>query len=162
MPVTEAADPGAKAGVSLLARIDAWLADAAWPAVDAGPDRPPDALDLELSVRSESWRTLAPAALAQLHRLRKKVEVSRSLYRFYRADLSHPEGLARLSGAGAQRVCVLFVKAALVQRDPRFLNSALKMVDGVLIQEDCAMPLPVQALVGAALDHLVPWTAMKR
>ncbi len=146
-----------KGGIpELVARIDAWLAAGA--AVTTAGEAPCDGsdVDLETALHTPSWSNLGRDAEAPFDRLRKKVEVARRLCRCYAPDLSRCTEPAPLSEAAVARLCGLLLKAALVWRDLRYLNSALKLLDGVLEREDCAFPDELRALAGETLDCLVP------
>lgn len=139
-------------------QIDDWLASAA---IDRSPLALQDGgngqlFDLEAQLFTLSWSNLAPGVEVPFDRLRKKVEVARKLYRYYLPDLSYPAAPTVLSAPAVRRLCGLLLKAALIQRDARFLNSALKLLDGVLERDDCEFPLELRLLASATLDTLVP------
>lgn len=142
--------------VELLARIDAWVAVATTCPVARGDTGQPPVLDLEPSLHTADWWALTPQAEAHLDRLRKKIEVARRLCRYYLPDLSRAAAPAPLSATGAQRLCALLLRAAVLRRDARYLNSALKLLDGVLGRDDLAFPAELGALAHATLDALAP------
>jgi hypothetical protein len=141
---------------ALIVRLDAWMALDG----NAGEREPGSATegvyDLEIELFQPDWDGPAAERLAQLDRLRKKVEVARKLYRFYLPDLSRPAGTQVLSAAAVRYLCALMLKAALVGHDARFLNSALKLLDGVLEREDCDFPDELRSLARGAFEVLVP------
>ncbi|WP_141211483.1 hypothetical protein [Rhodoferax sp. TH121] len=114
--------------------------------------------DLESALYDPAWHELNPAMEVQLDRIRKKIEVPRKLYRLYLADLSRPATSTLLSSAAVQRLSVLLLKAALIWHDARYLNSALKLVDGVLERDDCVFREDVRALAISTLNAMVPPT----
>jgi len=111
--------------------------------------------DLETQLHTVSWSNLAPEVEVPFDRLRKKIEVARKLYRYYQPDLSRPAAPTALSAPAVRRLCGLLIKAALIWRDARFLNSALKLLDGVLGRDDCEFPQELRLLAGATLDVLM-------
>lgn len=141
---------------ALLARLEAWTAlERGAGAQEPGPVAE-GAYDLEIELFRPGWDGPTTERLAQLDRLRKKVEVARRLYRVYLPDLSRAVGTQVLSEAAVRRLCVLMLKAALARHDARFLNSALKLLDGVLAREDCDFPDELRALARAVIEVLVP------
>jgi hypothetical protein len=158
-PYTQgAALSGEEFSHDLRAQIEEWLASAAF---DRSPLKRRDngdglLLDLEAQLHTPSWSNLAPEVEVPFDRLRKKIEVARKLYRYYLPDLSRPAAPTALSVQAVQRLCGLLLKAALIRRDVRFLNSALKLLDGVLGRDDCEFPHELRLLAGATLDVLVP------
>lgn len=141
---------------ALVARLDAWMAlersvgeQGPGPAVEG-------AYDLEIELFQPGWDDPAAERLVQLDRLRKKVEVARKLYRFYLPDLSRAAGTQLLSAAAVQRLCALMLRAAMARLDARYLNSALKLLDGVLAREDCDFPDELRDLAHATLEVLAP------
>lgn len=142
--------------VELLARIDAWVAVATACPVTGRDIGEPPVLDLETILYTTDWWALTPQAEAHLDRLRKKIEVARRLCRYYLPDLSRAAAPTPLSAAGIQRLCALLLRAAVLRRDARYLNSALKLLDGVLGRDDLAFPAELRALAHAALDALAP------
>lgn len=141
---------------ALVARLDAWMTLEG----SAGEQEPgpvaEGAYDLEIELFQPGWDGPAAEALVQLDRLRKKVEVARKLYRFYLPDLSRAAGTQLLSAVAVRRLCALMLKTALVRCDARYLNSALKLLDGVLVREDCDFPDELRALAHATLEVLAP------
>lgn len=114
--------------------------------------------DLERALYDPAWHELNPAIEVRMDRLRKKIEVPRRLYRLYLADLSRPATSIQLSSTAVQRLSVLLLKAALIWHDVRYLNSALKLVDGVLERDDCIFEEDVRALAISTLNAMVPAT----
>ncbi|MCM8594228.1 hypothetical protein [Accumulibacter sp.] len=141
---------------ALLARIDAWLAADLRSGPGDGGTSSASTLDLEGALHSQAWSNLTPEADAQLDRLRKKIEVARKLCRYYVSDLSRAAEPTPLAAAAVRRLCVLLLKAALVRDDARYLNSALKLLDGVLGRDDCSFPDELRQLARSTLDALVP------
>lgn len=138
----------------LLSRIDAFLADV--PDANVEGEAGPGARDLEAELRHFAVSPWTPDALTLLDRLRKKIEVARKLCRYYLPDLSLAAAAVPLSSAGVQRLCGLLLKSALLSRDARYLNAALKLLDGVLDRADCIFPDTLRALAVGVLDVLVP------
>lgn len=142
---------------SLVVRLDAWMAlEASACEQEPGCPAVKDTYDLEIELFQPGWEVPAAERLAQLDRLRKKVEVARKLYRFYLPDLSRASETRVLSAAAVQRLCALMLKTALLLCDARYLNSALKLLDGGLEREDCDFPDELRALAHAALEILAP------
>jgi len=111
-----------------------------------------DVFDLEDEIHSNAWFRLDDAIGPKLDRLRKKVEVARRLFRFYAVDLSSAIEPIMLSASSVRYLYVLFLKAALVQSDFRYLNSALKIVDNILHRDDCVFSEELRALAFSTLD----------
>jgi len=144
--------------IKLLVRIDDWLLTFQTGAItDLARDQRSDAVvDLEQVVYTQAWQELAPETVPRLDRLRKKIEVAHKLSRYYLPDLSRPAAATPLSFAAIQCLSVLLLKAALVWRDARYLNSALKLMDGVLERDDCVFSQDVRSLVTSTLNVMVP------
>lgn len=140
---------------ALVARLDAWMLLEGGGG-EQGPGPAVGAYDLEIELFQPGWDGPAAERLVQLDRLRKKVEVVRKLYRFYLPDLSRAAGMQVPSAAAVRRLCALMLKTALVRHDARYLNSALKLLDGVLAREDCEFPDELRALARATFEVLVP------
>lgn len=141
---------------ALLARIDDWLV--ASPVNEAVREAaaPQSSLDLNVALYAKAWLDLTPEAEAQLDRLRKKIEVARKLCRYYLPDLSRAALPEPLPAAAVRRLCALLLKAALLRNDARYLNSALKLLDGVLGREDCTFPQELREFAQATLLALAP------
>jgi hypothetical protein len=154
MIVAKGAPVGGEA--ALLAQVDDWLeaSPASGAVVDATAPQP--SLDLEVALQAHAWSDLTSGAEAQLDRLRKKIEVARKLCRYYLPDLSRAVAPTPLSAAAVRRLCALLLKAALLRRDARYLNSALKLLDGVLGRNDCTFPQELREFAQATLLALVP------
>lgn len=112
--------------------------------------------DLEEQLHTLSWSNLASEIDMPFDRLRKKVEVARKLYRYYAPDLSRAAALTPLSAASVYRLCGLLLKAALVRSDARYLNTALKLLDGVLGRDELEFPKELRSFALATLQALVP------
>lgn len=69
-----------------------------------------------------------------LERLCKKIEVPRRLYAFYELDLSKASGDDEVHGAYITYLCCLYLYSAAAFHDFKHLNTALKLLDGVLQQ----------------------------
>jgi hypothetical protein len=141
---------------ALVARLEEWVATAGDAGEQSSSTVAEGAYDLEIELFRPGWDGSVAERLAQLDRLRKKVEVARKLYRFYLPDLSLAVGTQVLSGSAVRRLCALMLKAALARHDARFLNSALKLLDGVLGREDCDFPDELRALARATFEVIVP------
>jgi len=146
---------------ALVARLDAWLGqdvaryDHERSVLSVEPLVP--MLDLEAEIYTDAWSALLPETDVHLDRLRKKIEVARTLRRYYLPDLSRAAAAPLLGAAAIRRLYVLLLKASIVWRDARYLNTALKMNDAILGRDDCLIPDELRALACAALDALVPW-----
>lgn len=138
----------------ILSRIDTFLA--AVPDAKVEGETVPGVRDMEAELRRLAGSPLTPDALTLLDRLRKKIEVARKLCRYYLPDLSRAAAAVPLSSVGVQRLGGLLLKSALLSRDARYLNAALKLLDGVLDRADCIFPDTLQVLAVAVLDVLVP------
>ncbi|MDR2219351.1 MAG: hypothetical protein LBE24_02085 [Methylobacillus sp.] len=146
-----------EADSALVSRISAWLAlDRASGGMMETCPAERNALDLEVELFHPDWEEPSADKLTQLDRLRKKIEVVRKLYRFYLPDLARAITTTELSAAAVRHLCALLLKAALVQNDARYLNSALKLLDGVLARDDCNFPNELHIFAHATLDVLVP------
>lgn len=142
----------------LRAQIDEWLASTAstYSSLIRQDGDEDCHFDLEEQLHTLSWSNLAPEIDMPLDRLRKKVEVARKLYRYYAPDLSHAAAPTPLSAAGVHRLCGLLLKAALVRCDARYLNTALKLLDGVLGRDELEFPQVLRSFALATLQALVP------
>lgn len=103
----------------------------------------------------------AEAALDRLSeplsdRLRRKIEVARKVYQTYEPDLSRPTSSVPLSAEAINQLCALMLLAALRQRDVRFLNSALKLIDGILAPANVQVSQRLISLAHATLQLLLP------
>ncbi|GMV55112.1 MAG: hypothetical protein AMXMBFR6_09170 [Betaproteobacteria bacterium] len=141
---------------ALIGLLDAWLAPACSPPPHQAPLGALSALDLDEALCSKSWADLTAEAEANLDRLRKKIEVVRKLYRYYLPDMSGPANPTPLSPEALQRLCALLLKAALLRNDMRYLNSALKLLDGILDQDEGIFQEDLRRLAALTLDALVP------
>jgi len=141
---------------ALVARIDAWLSLVGTDGVIKSAAMTGGMLDLEVELSRPGWEKPAADRLARLDRLRKKIEVARKLYRFYLPDLSRAASPQILSVAAVLRLCGLLLRTALVCGDARYLNSALKLLDGVLERDDCVFPDELRVLARSTLDAMVP------
>jgi hypothetical protein len=72
------------------------------------------------------------ADIRLLNRLCKKVEVAHTLKRFYTPDLSAAADAADVGPTYAAFLCAVYLVLAQRLADPKFLNTALKMLDGTL------------------------------
>ncbi len=141
---------------ALAARLDAWVTPEAGAVAQSLGPMAEGVFDLEAELFRPGWVGPTADRLAQLDRLRKKVEVARKLYRFYLPDLSRATGAQVLSAAAVRRLCLLMLKAALARHDARYLNSVLKLLDGVLERDDCDFSDELRALARATFEVLVP------
>lgn len=144
--------------IRLIARLEGWL-QISKVVVNEESTWEPNSntlFDLERALHSQAWQQLTPEMRVMLDHLRKKIEVAHKLYRHYLPDLSRPAASIPLSPAAVQHLTVLLLKAALVWKDARYLNSALKLVDGVLGRDDCVFPEDLRSLAILTLDIMVP------
>jgi hypothetical protein len=142
----------------LLARINTLCAGAPSLQMKDGEAVQPPMVDLEALLNMTGWWALTPQTEAQLDRLRKKIEVARRLFRYYTPDLSRAAAPTLLSVEGVQRLCALLLRAAVLRHDARYLNSVLKLLDGVLGRGDLVFPSELRKLAHATLDVLAPLT----
>ena len=112
--------------------------------------------DLEAVLASGIEPAFEQLSGAQLDRLRRKVEVARKLYARYENDLSLPATTETLSAAGVNQLCAVMLLAALRSRDARFLNSALKLIDGLIAPASVPVSMELVLIAEATLDALVP------
>ncbi len=102
-----------------------------------------------------------------LDRLCKKVDVVRRLAAGYSRRLSRPAGPEPARPDFAVGLCALFLREAEAQNDPKFLNTALKMLDGHLRSPSAAYPASLRQeanrLVAGwtwpARGEIPPWPA---
>lgn len=73
---------------------------------------------------------------AKLDRLVKKVEVVRRVSRGYSRDLSSTVDSRPIAPEYARYMAALYLHRAVVESDPKFLNCALKLSDGILEDPD--------------------------
>jgi hypothetical protein len=117
-----------------------------------------DALfDLESVLTSGIEDAFAQLSGQRLDRLRRKIEVARKLYAGYDGKLSTPVKDALLSAAGVNRLCAVMLLAALRSGDTRFLNSALKLIDGLVLPATVSVLPELVLIAEETLDVLVPW-----
>jgi hypothetical protein len=145
-----------EADETLVSRIDTWLVTYSQIREYRDSASPQSALDLEVALYSQDWSELTPCAEEKFDRLRKKIEVARKIFRYYLPDLSRAAAPIPLSCEAVQRLCCLLLKLALIRRDARYLNSALKLLDGILDLNDCSFPEELNTLAHATLESLVP------
>lgn len=112
--------------------------------------------DLEALLAQQIEFALEQLSNAQLDRLRRKIEVARKLYARYESDLSRPATTEPLSAAGINRLCAIMLLAALRHHDARFLNSALKLIDGLIAPAGVQVSSELVLIAEATLDALVP------
>lgn len=93
---------------------------------------------------------------AQLDRLRRKIEVARKVYRVYEQDISRPTSSQPLSPDGINQLCAVMLLAALRRRDARFLNAALKLIDGLHEPAGVQVSQRLSSLTQETLDLLLP------
>lgn len=94
-----------------------------------------------LASRSSEEIVLLPESLEIYGKLRRKVEVARRLFAHYTADIARPAGDDIVHPGYAQLLCAQFLIIAQKSGDPRVLNAALKMLDGILLAP-VVSPLP--------------------
>lgn len=82
-----------------------------------------------------------------LERLCKKVDVVRHIHAFYSPDLTQPLGNESIAPTYLALLAAVLLQCAEIRSDPKFLNSALKLLDGHVnrIPADLAHVLSVQA-----------------
>lgn len=84
-----------------------------------------------------AWLSREPGTIPEcdltLDRLRKKIEVARVLYRFYTDDLEKGLPGDHLPEVYVYYLVGLLLNKALVDRNYRYLNTVLKIRDGVLV-----------------------------
>ncbi|MDO9418345.1 hypothetical protein [Pararhizobium sp.] len=93
---------------------------------------------------------------SQLDRLRRKIEVARKLHRAYERDLSRPATATPLSAGGVNQLCAVMLLSALRCQDPRFLNAALKLIDGLILPAAVPVSAELISLAQSTLNILVP------
>ena len=98
------------------------------------------------------------AQLAMLEHLTRKVEVARRLWAFYEEDLSRPVERVPVHEAYAHHLCAIFLATAAVTADFKFLNTALKMLDGFLIEPAIAREARL-AEAAEELLRILPWAS---
>ncbi|MHC5113734.1 MAG: hypothetical protein ACYTGP_04825 [Planctomycetota bacterium] len=121
------------------------------------PRRRPDCFCLEPMLH-EYRDDGAPdaAGVARLDQLARKVEVARRLWAFYEPDLSRPVERTLVHDAYAAHLCAVFLSTAARTADPKFLNTAVKMLDGMLLEPALAGDA-VLAETAEELVRMLPW-----
>ncbi|MDR7142205.1 hypothetical protein [Rhizobium sp. BE258] len=112
--------------------------------------------NLEALLTQQVEPALEQLSNAQLDRLRRKIEIARKLYARYESDLSRPATTEPLSAAGINQLCAIMLLAALRHHDARFLNSALKLIDGLIAPAGVQVSSELVLIAEATLDALVP------
>lgn len=113
--------------------------------------------DLESVLASGIENAFTQLSGQGLDRLRRKIEVARKLYARYDSELSIPAKDAPLSAAGVNRLCAIMLLAALRSRDARFLNSALKLIDNLIVPANVSVSPELVRIAEETLNALVPW-----
>lgn len=116
----------------------------------------PDVLDLEGLLAGGAHSAFNQLSGPELDRLRRKIEVARKLYQRYERDLSRPATTTPLSAAGVNQLCAVMLLASLYERDARFLNSALKVIDELPLPFGARVSQELATLAQATLDTLIP------
>lgn len=96
------------------------------------------------------------AVFQVLDRLCKKLDVTRKLRVFYTPDLSrNARPLLNLQPEYLSFIAALLLSAAQQYRDPKFLNSVLKMLDNGLVEQTEHVSI-LQTWASQVLKELVP------
>lgn len=112
--------------------------------------------DLAFLLSQGAEAAFAQLSEAQCDRLRRKIEVARKIFGTYEPDLSRPSSGAPLSADAMNQLCALMLLIALRRKDARYLNSALKLIDGVVEPAGIAVSERLISLTHAVLDLLLP------
>lgn len=91
-----------------------------------------------------------------LDRLCKKVDVVKKVYIAYESDLSKARSSVVIRESYAVYLCMILICAAKEGKDLKFLNSALKMLDGGLIGPTFFCPNEVKEFAKLTLEELLP------
>jgi len=105
-----------------------------------------------------SGGTVDDRGAATLDALCKKVEVVRRVCIAYAADLAGVVDRSPVTGDHAMALCGVYLAAAAARRDPKLLNTAMKMLDGCLKEPSPEAPSCLRQWAGRLLDAW-PWPA---
>jgi len=108
-----------------------------------------------------SGGTVDDEGAATLDALCKKVEVVRRVCVAYSADLARVVDRSPVTGDHATVLCGVYLAAAAARRDPKLLNTAMKMLDGCLKEPSPEAPSCLRQWAGRMLDAW-PWLAAAR
>lgn len=111
-----------------------------------------ETLNLELVLCQGARKAAAQLSESHLDKLRRKVEVARKVYKFYNRIDFNPVSYGLLSREAFNQLCGLMLIVALQKNDARFLNSALKMIDGVVNLGDVDIDSDLVNLAHSTLD----------
>jgi hypothetical protein len=117
---------------------------------------PATQFNLEAVLASGLDSALEQLSGAKLDRIRRKIEVARKLYGQYEGDLSRPASSDPLSCAGVHHLCAVLLLHTLRSYDLRYLNSALKLIDGFIVPADAPESIELMLIAAETLDTLVP------
>lgn len=97
--------------------------------------------------------TADDAAVAVLEQLSRKVEVGRRLRAAYIDGFGKPVDDRPVRAEVSTYLACLFVFAGLVRGDWKFLNTAMKMQDGILIDRPIALPAAFESALRVSLGE---------
>jgi len=153
MPISEKKEHMEKID-ELLAEIDVFLRKSIKSNYDSERAHDDTVFDLERELYNTYWFEISVEAEHKLDLLRKKIEVTKKIHRFYMLDMSNATVQTNLCAEAVKLLYLLFLKAALERRDFRYLNTALKISDGILGREDCLMPKNFSMMAYSVLEIL--------
>lgn len=96
--------------------------------------------DTEQFIASLDVQALSDADASSLERLTRKIEVGRKLVKSYEAGLSKIRDGSPVRSEFALLLAVLFFQAGMVRRDWKWINTGVKMVEGILLQPSLDIP----------------------
>ena len=95
----------------------------------------------------------ASESFERLERLCRSIEVKRRLYAYYTSDLAHSVEKSWIAPEYVALAVSCYLAAAEADQDPKFLNTALKLLDGVLQGVSIRFPQFLRDWAQALLDR---------
>lgn len=93
---------------------------------------------------------------ATLERLTRKIEVARKLYQSYQPDLSKPSSQTPVRSAFALYLTVFYFHAGLVLGDWKWINTGVKMTEGILLVPALDIPAAIREMISRVEGMATP------
>lgn len=107
-----------------------------------------------LAAQSALNNTSDELCLSRLERLCKKVDVQNKLRIFYKTDLSTPLCDDNVDSIYAKLLCAVLLFFSLSYNDYKFLNTGIKMINGVLLEPKVEYEMSWNYLAEETLSQL--------
>ena len=109
----------------------------------------------ELFLQNLKWVCYKPNEINNLDKLCKKVDVSKVIFKSYSSDLSKKLSNEAINYDSYNRLACHLVGGFSATHDFKFLNTLLKIMDGILIKPQYHMPLKLRNLCEGFLKNVL-------